>query len=189
MNRRTTCASLALLCLILTLSAASNMTTVRNDAYKFEITAPQSWRVAKSVQPDPDDKKSSGGSFKLGSQAPTPPDWNAVTFGAGSGAPAPLVMVMAHHKSGQTAEQFAKNFEAQIASMGGKILSANRNFSIGSAKGIDYTYVLGLKTRYVVVYDGGNRYIMTYMFPDPNPALFDQHAAEADAVFRSLRTK
>ena len=169
---------------------SASTTTIRNDAYGFEITVPKSWTARKIAQPDPDEAmKKQEFSFSVTTEpgAPEPKDWNGIEFnneGGSADEPPPVVAVFAHKKPGQTPEQFAQLFESTVKLWGGKILESNK-----TATSLDYTYDLFAKCRFTVRYDNGTRYVIMYMVPSTDLKDFEKHRATVDRVVSSLRTR
>ena len=168
--------------------------TIRNESYGFEITVPKSWTFKKVVQPDPDEGMMSGqASFSIstGGSEEEPENWNGLVFNStgSSDNPQPFVSVYAHEKALQKPEEFAKLFENSIEGFQGKVINVNHTFSVGDAKGFDYTYNLFLQSRFVALYRNGQRVVIQYFFPASDQSLFEKHAPEVYEVIRSLRMK
>jgi len=166
--------------------------TIRNEAYRFEITVPKNWTYKKGIQPDPDEGMRSGEasfSMSVGGSEEEPENWNGIVFNSSgtSDNPQPFVSIYAHEKPNQNPEEFAKLFESVVTMYGGKVLSMNKTFSVGDASGFDCKYNLFVQSRYVALYNDGMRVIIHYFFPASDPTLFDKYAPEVDAVIQSLR--
>lgn len=183
-------ATLLLLCASAAFAETAGTVTIRNEAYGYEVTVPKSWSVRKIVQEDPDKAmKSREFSFSIttGPEGEEPKNWNGLSFnneGGDADAPPPVVTVYAHEKPGQTPAEFAKLIESTIEIWGGKMLKSEK-----TASGLDYTYDLFTKNRFVVRYDNGKRYVVQYMVPSLDRTIFDKYAPEVDAVVKSLRTR
>jgi hypothetical protein len=170
------------------------LVTIRNEAYGFEVTIPKVWSFKKAIQADPDEGMRTGEasfSISVGGSEKEPENWNGIAFNSSgtSDNPRPFVSIYAHEKPDQKPEEFADLFEATVAGFNGKILSMNREFSIGDAKGFSYTYNLFIKSRYVALYRNGMRVVVHYFFPASDTTLFERHSSEVDSVIRSLRIK
>ena len=181
---------LALIVAMFASAAQAQTVTLRNEEYGYEITVPEKWKPRKILQADPDETlKSKEFSFAVstGPGDPEPKNWNGVEFNnegrSSDEDPPPVVVVFAHRKGDQTPAQFAALFEPVIEMWRGKFVNKTKTES-----GLDYTYDLFAKVRYVVRYDKGNRYIIQYMVPSRDPKWFDQYAPEFDAVVKSLKT-
>jgi len=170
------------------------LVTIRNDAYGFEVTVPKGWSFKKTVQADPDKGMRTGeASFSIsaGGSEEEPENWNGIVFNSTgtSDNPQPFVSIYAHKKPGQKSGEFAELFESCVTGFNGKMLSKNREFSVGDAKGFTYTYNLFIKSRYVALYRNGMRVVVHYFFPASDTTLFEKHSSEVDRVIRSLRIK
>lgn len=181
---------LAVATVVLSAAASAGTITIRNDAYGFEVTVPDSWTSRKTVQEDPDEAMQSGKfSFSIDTEqsGPEPKNWNAIEFnneGSSADEPPPVVLVSAHRKPGQKPEAFAQMIEDTVRMWGGKMLAKTK-----TASGFDYTYHLFTNVRVVVRYENGVRYAVQYMVPSTDPKVFEKHAAAVDAVVKSLRTR
>jgi hypothetical protein len=71
----------------------------------------------------------------------------------------------------------------------GKVMSVNKEFSVGFAKGFDYTYNLFVQNRYVVLYRNGTRLVIHYFFPSSDTTLFRKFAPDVDKVIQSINLK
>jgi hypothetical protein len=168
--------------------------TFKNETLGFEITVPQNWKGRKGIMADPEEGiKSGGASFSMSTDEsqPEPKDWNGIVFNAvtTSDNPKPFVSVYAHKKPGQKPEDFAKILEPYIKGFGGKLISVNKQFAVGDAKGFDYDYNLFVECRYVAIYQNGTRVIVHYFFPGNDPAMFKKFLPEVDAAIKSIRFK
>jgi len=168
--------------------------TIRNEAYRFEVTVPKSWTFRKIVQQDPYEEMKSGlysSSISVGEGEKEPENWNGFKLISTdtSNNPQPFLIIYGHNVSDQNPQEFAKLFEKSISGFSGKDLSANWNFSVGDAKGFDCTYGLGAKVRYTALYRDGIRVVFMYYFPASDPTLFEKYAPEVDQVIQSLRIK
>jgi hypothetical protein len=168
--------------------------TIKNEAFRFEVTVPKTWSFKKIVQQDPYEEMKSGlysSSISTGEDQEVPENWNGFKLISidTSNNPQPFLIIYGHKVSDQNREEFAKLFEKSISSFSGKDLSANWDFSVGDAKGFDCTYGLGAKVRYTALYRDGIRVVYMYYFPASDPTLFEKHASEVDAVIRSLCIK
>lgn len=171
-------------------ASAAGTRTIRNETYGFEVTVPDTWTAKKVLQDDPDESmKSREFSFSIttGPDETEPENWNAISFnnsGSSADEPPPVVIIYAHRKEKQTPEEFAELLESTVKLFGGKILKSEK-----TATGLDYTYDLFTQNRFVVRYEKGNRYVLHYLVPSRDPAMFDKYAPEIDAVVKSLRTR
>jgi hypothetical protein len=166
--------------------------TIRNEAYRFEVTVPKIWIYRKGIQPDPYEGMRSGEasfSMSVGGSEEEPENWNGIVFNSSgtSDNPQPFVSVYAHEKPNQDAEEFAKLFESVVTMYGGKVLSMNKTCSVGDARGFDCNYNLFVQSRYVALYRNGMRVIIHYFFPANDPTLFEKYAPEVDKVIQSLQ--
>jgi len=166
--------------------------TIRNEAYRFEITVPKNWTYKKGIQLDPDEGMRSGEasfSMSVGGSEEEPENWNGIVFNSSgtSDNPQPFVSIYAHEKPDQNPEEFAKLFESVVTMYGGKVMSMNKAFSVGDARGFDCNYNLFVQSRYVALYRNGMRVIIHYFFPANDPTLFEKYAPEVDKVIQSLQ--
>lgn len=170
---------------------AAETVTIRNELHGFEITVPKAWSARRVVQQDPDQGFESGQfSFSIStSDEPEPKEWNGVVFNSTgySDAPLPFVSVYAHRKPEQNPQDLSAMVEKSVGMFRGKILESNSEFRVKDAKGIDLTYDLFTKNRFVALYAGGTRVIVHYFLPSADKTLFDQYAKVVDAVVQSLR--
>ncbi|HAM11581.1 MAG: hypothetical protein A2X05_15495 [Bacteroidetes bacterium GWE2_41_25] len=172
----------------------SEHVTIRNEAFRFEITAPKSWSFSKIVQQDPYEEMKSGkysSSVSTGEEDKVPENWNGFRLNSiGSSIDSsPFLIIYAHKVEDQKPEDFAKIFELSLTRFGIKDLKLNRNFSVGDATGFDCIYDLGIRVRYTALYKNGIRVVIHYYFPSNDPTLFERYATEVDKVIRSLRIK
>jgi len=168
--------------------------TIRNEAFRFEVTTPKSWSFRKIVQQDPYEEMRSGSyssSISGGEGEKEPENWNGFKLISTdeSNNPTPFVIIYGHKVFDQNPEEFANLFESSLAGFGIKEMNLNRAFSVGDAKGFDCTYGLGLKIRYTALYQNGIRVVIMYYFPSSDPTLFEKYAPEVDKVIKSLRIK
>ena len=166
--------------------------TIRNEEYRFEVTAPKSWSFKKIVQQDPYEEMKSGlysSSISVGEGDKEPENWNGFKLISTdtSNNPQPFLIIYGHKVSDQNREEFTSLFKKFLSRFSGKELDANWEFSVGDAKGFDCTYGLGAKVRYTALYRDGIRVVIMYYFPSSDPMDFDKYAPEVDAVIKSLR--
>jgi len=165
--------------------------TIRNEEYRFEVTAPKSWSFKKIVQQDPYEEMKSGlYSSSISTDEKEPENWNGfklISTDTSDNNPQPFLIIYGHKVSDQNREEFATLFQKSLSRFSGKELNANWDFSVGDAKGFDCTYGLGAKVRYAALYGNGIRVVIMYYFPSSDPTDFDKYAPEVDAVIRSLR--
>jgi hypothetical protein len=170
------------------------MVTIRNEAFRFELTAPEGWEFIKIAQQDPYEEMKSGNystSISTSEGDKVPENWNG--FKLSSTGPlydaCPFLIIYAHRIGDQKPEDFAKLFESSLTSFGIKDSDLNRNFSVGDATGFDCIYGVGLKIRYTALYRNGIRIVIQYYFPSSDPSLFDRYAPEVDKVIQSVKIK
>ena len=170
------------------------LVTFRNEAFGFEVTAPEGWSFSKMIQQDPYEEMKSGNyssSISTGEGDKVPENWNG--FRLSSTGPlydsCPFLIIYAHKVADQKPEDFARLFELSLTRFGIKDLNLNRNFSVGDATGFDCIYNLGIKVRYTALYQNGVRVVIHYYFPSNDPSLFDRYAPEVDKVIRSVVIK
>lgn len=167
--------------------------TIRNEAYRFEVTAPKSWSFKKIVQQDPYEEMKSGAynsSISVGEVEKKPEHWNGfklISTDTSDNGPQPFLIIYGHKVTDENREEFATIFKKTLSRFSGEGLKENWDFSVGDAKGFDCTYGLGAKVRYTVLYGNGIRVVMMYYFPSSDPADFEQYAPEVDTVIQSLR--
>jgi hypothetical protein len=170
------------------------LVTMRNEAFRFEVTVPKSWSFGRIVQQDPYEEMKSGlysSSISVGEGRKEPENWNGFRLMSTdtSNNPQPFVIIYGHTVADQKPGEFAKLFEESLSGFSGKELSANWAFSVGDARGFDCTYGLVAKVRYVALYEDGIRVVCMYYFPSSDPTLFEKYAPEVDAVIRSIRIR
>lgn len=168
--------------------------TIRNDAFRFEVTTPGSWTFSKIVQQDPYEEMKSGkysSSLSTGGEDKVPENWNGFKLIStdGSNDPQPFLIIYAHNVGDQKPEEFATLFKRTLSRFSGEAVKANWTFSVGDAKGFDCTYGLGAKVRYTALYQNGIRVVYMYYFPSSDFTLFDKYAPDVDKVIKSLRIK
>ena len=166
--------------------------TIRNEAYRFEVTVPENWSFKKIVQQDPYEEMKTGSyssSISVGDDQEEPENWNGFKLISTdtSNNPQPFLIIYGHKVNDQNREEFATLFKKTLSRFSGEGLKADWDFSVGDAKGFDCTYGLGAKVRYTVLYQNGIRVVIMYYFPSSDPTDFDKYALEVDAVIRSLR--
>jgi len=165
--------------------------TIRNEAYRFEVTVLESWSFKKIVQQDPYEEMKTGlYSSSISTDEKEPENWNGfklISTDTSDNNPQPFLIIYGHKASDQNREEFAKLFKKSISKFSGKELSANWDFLVGDAKGFDCTYGLGAKVRYTALYWNEIRVVIMYYFPSNDPTDFDKYAPEVDAVINSLR--
>ncbi len=168
---------------------------IRNEAYRFEVTVPESWSFRKIIQQDPYEEMKTGlysSSISVGEDQEVPENWNGfklISTDTSDNNPQPFLIIYGHKVSDQNREEFAKLFEKSLSRFSGEGLKADWDFSVGDAKGFDCTYGLGAKVRYTALYGDGIRVVIMYYFPSIDPTDFDKYAPEVDAVIQSLRIK
>lgn len=168
--------------------------TIRNEQYRFEVTAPESWSFSKMVQQDPYEEMKSGKysfSISTGEGDKVPENWNGFRLNS-TGASndfSPFLIIYAHKVSDQNREEFTKLFELSLTRFGIKEMNLNREFTVGDAKGFDCIYNMGLKVRYTALYRNGIRVVIHYYFPSNDSSLFDKYAPDVDKIIKSLRIK
>jgi len=167
--------------------------TIRNESFRFEISAPAGWLFSKIVQQDPYEEMKSGSysSSDSGEGDKVPDNWNGFRLSStdASEGPQPFLMIYGHEVSDQNREEFATLFKRFTSRFKGDALSANWAFSVGDAKGFDCTYGLGAKVRYTVLYRDGIRVVSMYYFPSSDPTDFDKYAPDVDNIIRSIQIK
>lgn len=165
--------------------------TIRNEAYRFEVTVPESWSFRKIIQQDPYEEMKTGlYSSSISTDEKEPENWNGfklISKDTSDNNPQPFLIIYGHKVPDENLEEFAKLFEKSLSSFSGKDLKANWDFSVGDAKGFDCIYGLGAKVRYTALYWDGIRVVIMYYFPSSDPKDFDKYAPEVDAVIQSLR--
>jgi len=169
-----------------------DLVTIRNDAYRFEVSIPKNWSFRKIVQQDPYEEMKSGVySSSISTDEKEPENWNGFKLISTdtSDNPQPFLIIYGHKVSDENREEFATLFKKTLSSFSGEGLKANWEFSVGDAKGFDCTYGLGAKVRYTALYRDGIRVVIMYYFPSSDPTDFDKYAPEVDAVIQSLRIK
>lgn len=169
--------------------------TIRNEAYRFEVTVPESWSFKKIVQQDPYEEMKTGlysSSISVGEDQEVPENWNGfklISTDTSDNNPQPFLIIYGHKVSDENREGFATLFKKTLSRFSGEGLKANWEFSVGDAKGFDCTYGLGAKVRYTALYWDGIRVVIMYYFPSSDPKDFDKYAPEVNAVVQSLRIK
>lgn len=169
--------------------------TIRNEAYRFEVTVPESWSFKKIVQQDPYEEMKTGlysSSISVGEDQEVPENWNGfklISTDTSDNNPQPFLIIYGHKVSDENREEFATLFKKTLSRFSGEGLKANWEFSVGDAKGFDCTYGLGAKVRYTALYWDGIRVVIMYYFPSSDPTDFDKYAPEVNAVVQSLRIK
>lgn len=170
------------------------LATIRNEAFRFEVTTPEGWSFSKIVQQDPYEEMKSGrysSSLSTGEEDKIPENWNG--FKLNSTGPdydaCPFLILYAHKVADQKPEDFAKLFELSLTRFGIKDLNLNRNYSVGDATGFDCIYGLGLKVRYTALYHNGVRVVIHYYFPSTDSTLFNEYAPMVDKIIKSLVIK
>ena len=169
-----------------------DLVTIRNDAYRFEVSIPKNWSFRKIVQQDPYEEMKSGVySSSISTDEKEPENWNGFKLISTdtSDNPQPFLIIYGHKVSDENREEFATLFKKTLSSFSGEGLKANWEFSVGDAKGFDCTYGLGAKVRYTALYRDGILVVIMYYFPSSDPTDFDKYAPEVDAVIQSLRIK
>jgi len=167
--------------------------TIRNEAYRFEVTIPQSWSFGKIIQQDPYEEMKTGlysSSISVGEDQEVPENWNGfklISTDTSDNNPQPFLIIYGHKVSDENREEFATLFKKTLSRFSGEELKADWDFSVGDAKGFDCTYGLGAKVRYTALYGNGIRVVIMYYFPSSDPTNFDKYAPEVDAVIQSLR--
>jgi len=172
----------------------TELVSLKNEAFKFELTARGDWSFSKIVQQDPYEEFKTGrysSSISTGEGDKVPENWNG--FRLSSTGPlydaCPFLIIYGHKVGDQKPEDFTKLFERSLTNFGVKDLTLNRNFSVGEATGFDCIYNLGVKVRYTALYRNGTRIVIQYFFPSNDPAQFDKYAPEIDKVIRSIVIK
>jgi len=168
--------------------------TIKNEQYRFEVTAPEGWSFSKIVQQDPYEEMKSGSyssSLSTGDGDKVPENWNGFRLSStgASDGPQPFLIIYGHKASDQNREEFATLYKRFTSRFTGDALSANWEYSVGDAKGFDCTYGSGAKVRYTVLYHDGIRVVSMYYFPSSDPADFDKYAPDVDNVIKSLLIK
>ena len=169
-----------------------DLVTIRNDAYRFEVSIPKNWSFRKIVQQDPYEEMKSGVySSSISTDEKEPENWNGFKLISTdtSDNPQPFLIIYGHKVSDENREEFATLFKKTLSRFSGEGLKADWDFSVGDVKGFDCTYGLGAKVRYTALYRDGIRVVIMYYFPSSDPTDFDKYAPEVDAVIQSLRIK
>ncbi len=172
--------------------AGQEKKTIRNEAYRFEITVPENWTFEKIVQQDPYEEMKTGlytSTNFIDKEQEMTETWNGFKLISTdtTNDPQPFLIIYGHEVSDQKPEEFAALFKESPAGSDGNGLEANWNFSVGDAKGFDCTYGLFTRVRYSVLYSSGIRVIIMYFFPSADASLFYKHSSEVDEVIKSLR--
>ena len=161
--------------------------TIRNEQYRFEVTIPSDWSMRKGIKPDPDEGMKSGSpSFAMdgGDSQGNPKGWNGLATNS------PFITIFANEKTDQNPEEFAKLFESTITRFRGTVDNMNRTFSVGDAKGFYCNYTLGLKSRFVALYQNGIRIVFyTIQFPQNDTTVYEKNDSEIEKVIQSLKIK
>lgn len=172
----------------------AELVSLRNEPFKFEIAARGDWSFSKIVQQDPYEEFKTGRygtSISAGESENVPENFNG--FRLSNTGPlydaCPFLIIYAHKVGDQKPEDFSKLFERSLTSFGAKVISLNKNYSVGDAIGFDCIYNLGVKVRYTVLYRNGTRVVVQYFFPSNDPVQFDNYAPEIDKIIMSLNIK
>ena len=167
---------------------------LRNESFRFELTAPKGWSFKKIVQQDPYEEMKTGSyssTISSDDNQKEPEDWNGfqLTSIDSSNNRNPFLVIYGHKVGEQKPEEFATLYKRTLTQFSGKGLIANWEFSVGDAKGFDCTYGLVAKVRYTALYRDGIRVVIMYFFPSSDPTDFDKYSPDVDRIIRKLEIK
>lgn len=159
-----------------------------NELHGYSVERPADWDAKQTEYADPDAMFEPGGETSFTLAPKDAPNWNAVWFNQSGQRPAtrPTILVYAHLKKPLSFEEHTKKLERQLTMLRTKITSAKK-LKIAGQEAYEYVYGEGpAKTKLVVRYNGGKRYVLMYSgFGEP----YEKFLAEFDAFVQGFRAR